>query len=363
MYLLSKFIAKEWFKSLFGALVVLFLLISIGDIINGFLRSQSAGRVILEYVLKLPDLAGKMLPITALLATLFSINKLKNQSELMAILAGGYSASRIYRLLILCSTSIAILQFTNLGFILPFANKIKRSEIEKSQKSESKYLARSKVGESGLIWYKTDNYFASFKAFDVKNNILKNITIYFLSGQKQLSAIYKANSAQHVSNKLWKLSGLVQIHSLDTNNFPIQQIAPELHLELGETPEDFDQFRADITTLNFFDLGGFIKRLEETDINSAEYKIMYLEKLSLTLICIVFALFPASGIFNPNRRAAGFGKSIVITLLFSIVFWGAHTGMVSLGNSGKLPALVATMGIPMVFFGQIILSFYRNRSL
>jgi len=361
--LISKLIAREWLKSLLGALIVLFLLVSIGDIINGFLRSLGARQVMLEYFLKLPDLSGKMLPISALLATLFSINKLKNHSELMGILAGGYSVKKIYRLFFFCSLIISTLQFLNLGFLVPLTNKIKRIQIEKSNTSESKYLARSKIGKSGLIWYKTDDYFTSFKAFDTKNNILKDISIYFLSDEKKLASIYKAKQASYISDNRWFLHDLKQIHSLETSTFPVFQKSPELYIELRETPEDFNQFKSDITTLNFFELGSFIKRLKDTDINPTEYQIMYFEKISLALICIVFALFPVSGIFNPNRRSSGLGKSIVITLLFSIVFWGIHSGAISLGNSGRIPVFFATLGIPLIFSLFISMTFLKNRSL
>jgi lipopolysaccharide export system permease protein len=173
MFLLSKIIAKEWFKSLIGAVVVLFILITVGDIVNGFLRSYSAKRVFIEYILKMPDLMGKMLPISSLLATLFSINKLKSHAELIAILAGGYSALKVYLLVFICSLTIGLAQFINLGFLLPKANLIKRSQFEKSKANESKYLARSKLGGTGLLWYKSENYFSSFKAYDRVNKVLQ----------------------------------------------------------------------------------------------------------------------------------------------------------------------------------------------
>ena len=102
MFLLSKVIAKEWFKALLGATIVLFILITVGDIINGFLRGYDPRRVLIEYALKMPELMSKMLPISSLLATLFSINKLKSHSELISILAGGYSAIKIYVLIFIC---------------------------------------------------------------------------------------------------------------------------------------------------------------------------------------------------------------------------------------------------------------------
>lgn len=363
MYLLSKVIAKEWFKALAGSLIVLFLLITVGDIINGFMRNYSASRVILEYFLKMPDLMGKMLPISALLASLFALNKLKGHSELMAILAGGYGAGRIYILILSCSLTVAFIQFANLGFILPSANKIKRQEFEKSRKNESKYLARSRIGRTGLLWYKSQNYFTSFTAYDSQLQELKNVTVYFQNDEGTLGRVVKASSAKFLKPGQWSFIRAQELTALEGDQFPESEIQRQITLELSEVPSDFNQFESDITTLSFFDLAGFISRLERTGINSSEYKIMLYEKMSLSLICIVFSLFPLSSVFTPNRRASGFGKSVVITLVFSIVFWLVYSAVISLGNSGKIMPSVATLSIPLIFAIYILYVFRKNRAL
>src|SRR5690606_36688696 len=115
---------------------VLFLLITTADLINGFLQGKDFSSVALEYALKMPDLMGKMFPICCLVASLFSFNKLKAHAELIAILATGYSYLKIYGLIGICAITMVLVQFTNLGFIEPYANKVKRQEIEKSKKSE-----------------------------------------------------------------------------------------------------------------------------------------------------------------------------------------------------------------------------------
>ena len=115
MLILSKLIVKEWFKSLIGAITVLFLLVSTADIINNFLQGKDFARVFLEYSLKMPDLMGKMFPICCLVASLFSLNKLKGHSELISILAAGYSYTKIYALIGSCALTVVILQFLDLG--------------------------------------------------------------------------------------------------------------------------------------------------------------------------------------------------------------------------------------------------------
>ena len=363
MFLLSKIIVKEWLRSLVGSIIVLFLLITVGDILNGFLQNYTLFRIFVEYALKLPDFLSKMLPISALLATLFAFNRLKSKSELMGILAGGYSAPRIYALILLCSFSLGLIQFFNLGYVIPFANKIKREQFEKSKKNESKYLARSRIGDSGAVWYKSGNNFTSFQVYDTKNKILKNVVVYESSTTDILQRIISASEAKYLGSNDWKLINVEIVEKLATKEFPTVKKLEEFTLTLGETPEDLKQFESDITTLHFFDLKNFISRLQETDINSTEYEILLFEKISLSLICIIFSLFPLATIFSPNRRAASFGKSIIITLLFSIGFWLAHSAAISLGTSGKVPVLLATFTIPSIFIAFITYTYLKNRTL
>lgn len=362
MFILSKIIAKEWFKALLASLVVLFLLITVGDIVNGFLRNLPPSRVFMEYALKLPEMMGKILPICSLLASLFALNKLKAHSELMAILAAGFSAKKIYVLVLGCSMFVGLVQFVNLGYLQPFANEIKRQQFEKSRKNESKYVAKSQVGASGLLWYKTKDYFVSFSAFDNRHNSLQNISVYFFNSKNILTKVLKASKA-NFHEKYWQLFNVTVIDLLESLNFPKLRRHQEYQLSIEETPRDFDQFKSDITTLNFFTFYRFIINLGKTGINTTEYRVMLYEKISLTLICIVFALFPVSGVFNPNRRSSSAAKSIVFTLIFSIVFWLVYSSVIALGFSEKIPPLVATMSIPLIFVAYIGLIYYRNRTL
>ena len=363
MFLLSKIIAKSWFKSLIACLVILFLLITVGDIINGYLRGWETKRVFFEYSLKLPFLMGKLLPICALLSTLFSVNGLKTHSELIAILAAGFSAKKIYRLILVFSFSIAFLQFINVGYLQPYSNKIKNSDKEQSSSDDSRYLARSKIGNSGILWHKSKGYFSSFALFDRKSQELKDLSIYYLSEDGLVESIFKSKTAKYDSNNLWLLKDLEIFQNLSDKNFPVVKKEKELLVSLEEKPSDFVQFESDITTLNIFKLATFINRLKSTGINYTEYEIMLLEKISNCIICVIFSLFPLISIFNPNRRSSSFGKSIVLTLSFTIVFWGVYSASISLGSSGKIPPLLATMGIPFIFSLFIGKTYFKNKKL
>jgi lipopolysaccharide export system permease protein len=360
--ILSRILIKEWFKTLLGAISVLFLLISTADLINGFLQGKDSSRVLLEYLLKMPDLMGKVFPICCLVASLFSLNKLKGHAELIAMLAAGYSYQRIYILIGTCALSMVSLQFLNLGFIEPIANKVKRQEIAKSRKSEGKYLTRSSL-EGGRFWYKSQNYFASFTFFDRHKKILKNLELYYFSEKHSSTRILTSDYANYMSDGKWKLNRVSELSTLDGVSFPVTASRVSEEVQLSEMPEDFGEFEADLTTLSFFKLARFVGRLSRTGINVSEYEILLLNKVFLSLICLVFALFPVSTIFNPNRRSSSFGKNVVLTLLVTVGFWVLYSGAVAFGNSGRVPPLVATGIVPSLLMLFVLWTFVKNRKL
>lgn len=361
MLILSRLILKEWFKSLIGAIVVLFLLISVADLINGFLQGKEPERVILEYLLKMPDLMGKMFPITCMVATLFSFNKLKAHSELISILAAGYSYQKIYLLIAFSALFVVALQFLNLGYIEPLANKVKRQEIAKSKASEGRYLTRSSI-EGGKFWYKSQDYFASFSYFDRKRHSLSDLEIFYFTKEHMGVRSIKAKIAKF-ENGIWNLEDVTELSSLNSSTFPLQETKPSLNLQLNEAPEDFGEFEADLTTLDIVKLQQFVARLSKTGINIEEYQIILYNKVFLSFICLVFALLPVSTIFNPNRRSSSFGKNVVLTLLVTIGFWVLYSSSIAFGNSGTLHPLLATALIPCLFFGYVLITFYKNRKL
>lgn len=361
MLILSRLIVKEWFKSLVGAVFVLFLLITSADLINGFLQGKEVSRVLLEYSLKMPDLMGKMFPICCLVATLFSLNNLKSHAELISILAAGYSYGKIYFLIGTCALFMVMVQFLNLGFIEPYANKVKRQEIQKSRMSEGRYLTRSSL-DGGKFWYKSQNYFASFLYFDRKAKSLKNLEVYFFSKNHSSTKIIKSSNAVFRDNK-WILHNVTELSSLGSGTFPLQTSKPMIELTLNEVPEDFGEFEADLTTLPIIKLQQFISRLSKTGINISEYQIILLNKVFLSITCLIFSLIPVSTIFTPNRRSSSFGKNVVLTLVVTIVFWVLYSSALALGNSGTLPPAVATGIIPISFFAYVVWSFYKNRKL
>lgn len=362
MTILTRLFVFSWFKSLFGALAALLVLISTADIINGFLRGKDVSLIFLEWALKMPELTSKVLPATCLLATLFALNHLKTHNELVACFAAGFSTLRATWVITLCSLVIVLVQFLNLGYLEPYANEIERQEIRKSTQVEGKFLTRSAVG-AGTFWFKSRDYFATFLMFDKKQAAMANLRLFFFDKNGQTSKIIVANKATHRQGHTWILENGHEVDELSGSRFPRQTPFVKQAVQLNETQADFTEFEADLTTLSFFALGDFIRKVSNTGINPVEYLVLLHQKTALSLQCLVFALLPLGGLYRPGKRSDSFGKNVALTLGLSILFWLLFSAFVSSGNNGKIHPYIATYGVPFLFMIQVLWTIWRNRKL
>jgi lipopolysaccharide export system permease protein len=297
-----------------------------------------------------------------LLATLFALNRLKTHNELTAALAAGYSYLHISALIAGCSLVVAFAQFGNLGFLEPYANKVKRQEIKKSQVSEGKYLTRSSA-EGGQFWFKSKDYFATFLTFNKETASLVDVNLFFFDTNGNTTRILVAKQADYHEDQNWYLRAGQEITDLEGSRFPRQEFFNERLVGLHEKPSDFAEFEADLTTLSWPALALFINRIAPTGINTAEYRVLLHQKGALSLMCLVFALVPLGGLFRPNRRSDSFGKNVAFALILTILFWLLFSAALSYGQNGKIPPWIAAYTIPFLFLVQSAWAQWHHRKL
>ncbi|MDC1174452.1 LptF/LptG family permease [Bacteriovoracaceae bacterium] len=368
MSIIRTLITREWLKFFAGSIIVLFLLLTVANLISGFLRMNVTPlEVIINHILEIPSYSKLIIPVSCLIASLFSINKLKSRNELTAIFASGYSRKKFFYDLILVSVQVATVQLL-IGFYLePFAKAHKNILISdgegKFRNLKGKGLRSSTIG-SGKIWYKSDDYFFSFSTYDKAKDIIKDVTLYKFDEKSVLTEIISAREAAFdIKNDFWLVSSAKHTKDLNKQNFPIKATSATLKLPINEKPSDFKEIEADITTLNGVDLLNYIRKLNKSGINTNEYTVLFLEKLSSSLICIIFTLVAAISAFNPNRRSSSFGKNIGFVFVFTILYWLVNSYFVELGVNSKINPYVSTFGVPLVFLLFLITNFLNHRKL
>ncbi len=361
---IKRLITTEWIVFFLSAEFVLLLLLTIGNLISGFQRDNvSNSEVLLNYLIELPSFINQVTPVSCLVASLFSINKLKNRNELTAIFASGFSRQSYIYSLFQISLFVSLFQFVVSGYVNPYIKSkrhiILSDSIDKFRRLKSQGLSTG----SGKIWYKNNEYFFSFSKFDKKSNTIYNVDVFKYNSEYKLKEILKFPKLTYNNDdQSWSFKESSKIASLSGLSFP-QVINENIEFNLKEKLSDFKQIEADITTLNFNLLYSYISKLNASGINTGEYQVIFLKHISDSLICIIFTILAAISIFNPNRRNSSFGKSAGFVFVFTILYWLIQNYTIELGKNLKLQPYLACFMVPLFFTFIIVYTFYKNRRI
>lgn len=360
-------VLKEWYRYFSYSFFILLAIVTISNLITGLLRGNvSTTDVFYNYLLELPSNLSKIFPISSLIASLFSINKLKSSNELTAIFSLGFSRKRVFLFLFQASLFIAGIQFINSSFVQPLVLQKKNKFISDSERKfrnlKSEGLRSSTIG-SGKIWFKSPEYYFSFSSYNRFENVINSLTIYYFDKESKVSKIINSQKAGHIDGNKWQLLMGSEYNKLNDEAFPQFSKFDSQIITLNETPKDFQTIESDITTLTIFKLYSYIKGLSAAGISTGEYLVIFFDKFSSAIICIIFALLAAVGIFNPNRRNSSFGKNVAVVFLFTIAYWLVQSFFYEQGKSAKLDPYTAIFSVPLVFCCILAYLFYRNRKL
>src|SRR5690606_11452764 len=123
-------------------------------------------------ILEMPKWFAKILPMATLSATLFSLNKLQNRNELIAIFVCGLSRFTFILVILSLGFTIGVLQYFNNAYLAPYAKSLQwvwmKSDARHFRDNQKRSL-KSSLFSSGKIWYKGSDYFCSYSAFDRTN--------------------------------------------------------------------------------------------------------------------------------------------------------------------------------------------------
>ena len=365
MSIIQRLIVKRWVSSFTTALSIYLVMLITANILAEMLRGHaSLTEIVLKLIFDLPGWFSKILPIACLSATLFSLHDLREKNELLAIFAGGFKRREFIGVLVVLAICVASLQFLNVSFIDPWANKV-APEYLKSFAHKFRLKKGMGLKESGMadgqIWYKSKDYFLSFATFDKTKKQLHKVSAFYYTNNFEAQKVLLAEKAIFVNDHQWEFQNIRFFNNLNEEGFPSIIKEEKKLISLNETPADFKQIEADITKLNFFALFNYIKNVSALGLNVSEYLIIFYNQLTFVLICFVFTFLPIEILFNPNRRDSSFGKNAAFVFIHTILFWLIHSIMLSFGTAGKIPPLLGTTLTPSFYILFIIYLFLKNR--
>jgi lipopolysaccharide export system permease protein len=333
------------------AFTVIYVTVDVTEDINTYIDNHAHfSDIVLYYAFKIPWILALIMPVSVLLASVFSLGKLSKQNELTAFISSGTSLVRVASPIVVSALFISLVVMAFGEFVVPDANRasdrIKRVKIE-GVKDEDTTRYRSNVhyqGEGERTYYA--------ETYDVVLKALMNVILYEYR-EGNLDRRIDAKKAFWDGSEWVFVDGAVRRFTKDGET--IATFAKLPMKELPERPEDFSKEEIAPEDMNFRQLDAYIDKLARSGGPVDKYRVDLYFKFSFPFTSLIFALIGAA-LSSAKRKpsmATGFG----LTLLISFTYYGVLRIGQGLGHTGVIDPLIgAWMGnIVFVVVGGLLL--------
>ncbi len=314
------------------AFLSVFVLIDLVDHIDDFIDDQAHIVSILKYYLTiLPQYVDFVLPISMLLASLFTISLLSKNQEYTAILAAGVSLARMSRWILLAGLLIAAGATLFREEVVAEANRrhtdVKEHEIEGRPRTDL-------FGRTNFVHSDAAGRVYVVSRFRTRPPTLDRLSIQTYSDSTLVERIDAERAVWEGDH--WRLErGTVRRFGPDgreqVERFESRALEPPV-----EAPEHFSRKRPDPDEMNWKQMRDFAEWVESTGGDATPYRAIMANKLAFPLVnflVVVLGLALGAARRKPTLWA-GFG----LTVGLAFGYWVLMDIGLSLGKSGLIPA-------------------------
>ena len=334
------------------AFSVIYVTVDIFEEIDNFIDHEArADHIALYYLFSLPFIFTYIVPVSLLLATVFSMGVMARRNELTALLASGVSLVRAAGSIIVLSILVSIFSAWFNDVVVAKANRKKddimahdiegRIRVDQTVKRGFKYL-----GEHGYV------YLA--ESFNQETGTFYDVVVQQFGGE---TLIRRVDARRGV----WRDSTWVFINGYERTFQGVADSArafTELEIpEIVETPENFASETRAPENMTWTELREYIDKVRRSGGNTEKYVVDLYFKLSFPFAGCIFCLIGIA--FASGKRkhsvATGFGVTLAVAFSYYIILRVGQT----LGHNEVLPPLLAAQSGNIIFLLIGIILLYR----
>ncbi len=331
-----------------GLIVFVTLFVAV-DFMSQLVRFEASAQTVLRYYLfSLPGIIHQMLPVSCLLATVFTLSTLSKTNELIALFSSGMSLARVSTPILSLVVLISGMSFWMGDRLLPIItqkmNYVKYVEIRKQPGLYS-------TVKTNKIWYRSNNILFNIKVLIPEKAQAQGLTMYYFNNTWQLIQMISADDV-NLKGDTWELSnGTITLFESESD-VPLTQAFQRKVILMGEDAGDLQSTSQTSDVLSLKDLGRFIQRNKEAGLDTLRYEVDYHAKFSFAFAAFVMSFIGIP--FSVNRqRTGGAGVNIGLCIILAFFYWAAFSSGLTLGRHGALPPVLAAW-VPNI--GMMVIS-------
>lgn len=339
-YILGRFFGILIFASL--ASIVIFVTVDLIEHLDRFIDAHCPAWLVLRYYfLYLPYIIYLTLPVSMLLATLFTVGGFMHSHELSAMHGAGYSLYRVILLHLLVAIPASAFAVGFGETIVPAANQLRKDIYREKVKRKP----RPSAARQGRIYLQVGaSQFLHMESYDPTVQTGYHVTIQTVGANRILERVEADRMIW--TGATWELKqGRRRVPRMDGEDIEAFEILRRD--DLGFEPADLTKVQTKPEEMNYAELKRFMERLQRSGNRSAKWAVDLAFKISQPFanVIIVFFGVPLAAIRRRGGLVLGFG----LGLLTCFIYFGLMQIGKVLGYNGTLTPQVAAWGGNLVF--------------
>ena len=304
---------------------------------------------LLRYVsLNVPALISRFLPYSVLLATLFTFAPLNQNSEIIAMRAGGLSAHQILAPMLLTAFAVSLVSLVfNETVVAPATGTLKQWNANKYNPVAPDSGVRSNV----YVPDGTNVLAAATVAGTGKNIVLTGVTWYRRDAAGMVTEQLRAPRATFASPG-WRLESPARFDVATTTQIALtsQVVAP------GVTPAQLALTKIDPDGQNIFKLARSIKAMKGSGRRTTELEAKWWHKLAGPFSAVLMPLLGSVAAFGLARSGTLLIRA-VSGMALGFTYFVVDNAALAMGNFGGYAPLVAAWAPFLLFLlvGETVL--------
>ncbi len=342
--LYQRYLMREIFAAFFLVLLAFLALFSFFDLINE-LRSVGRGGYkfghAMAYVaLSLPGALYELIPVAALIGTLYALSTLARHSEITVLRASGLATRDILLTLFRVAGLLAVLTFFVGEVLVPFSG---RTAAELKARALSKVITQR--GMSSGVWLKDGNSFINIRTATADAQ-LAGVRIYRFNEDRTLHSVTDAESASYEPPGRWILKGVVRtilegetarVERTDTAEWQ-SAVNPDLLAVLMVSPE----------RMSLPGLLDYSRHLAQNRQKAERYQIAIWKKLVYPFAALVMVALALPFGYSHNR-VGGVSLKIFAGVMLGILFYALNGLSSNLGVINSWPPFASAVAPSAMF--------------
>ena len=346
--ILDKYIVRQFLQIIaFGLLTFLFIFIIIDlmENLDDFIDQSVPLNIVLQYYVNfIPEILRLMLPVSVLLAGLFTAGKMSNLNELTAIKASGVSLYRFVVPFLVTSFVISLFAIYFGGFVVPQANKHK-VDIERS------YMKKGFVRSGSNIFFQdSPSRIVTISYYDIINQKANRVSVQEFEEQNLVRMIYRIDAKRmryDSTNSSWILYKGIRRDFTDSKVL-VQKFDSLAIGYLNFTPEQIIKKQRKPEEMTLAELEEYANELFKTGTDPTRIYIEYNSRLAFAFASFIVVLFGVT--ISANKRSGSLALQFGISILLTFVYLVFMKLSQAFGKNGLLDPFITAWSANIVFF-------------